>query len=147
MVLLPLLYVCEPLRANYEVYGPRQHIRSYEYYPEDERVAPVVPVEHYDPLHVEEERAHEEEGDDDLEDGDEEEDVLEGLVLVGRQGDRVDEVDDHNEDEGGDHEDLDLPLQEGVVVPMDEDKQVVHPRRSQLQGGRVTISSRAGRSR
>ena len=134
----------EPLRANYEVYRPWQHIRGYEYYPEDEGIPAIVLVEHYDPLDVEEEGAHEQERDYDLEDGDEEEDVLEGLVLIGRQGDRVDEVNDHNKDEGGDHEDLDLPLQEGVVIPVDEDKQVVHPRRSQHQVGLPLVWEQIG---
>ena len=137
----------EPLRANHEVYRPWQHIRSYEDYPEDEGIAAIVLVEHYDPLNVEEEWAHEQERDYDLEDRYEEEDILKSYVLIGRQRDRVHEVDDHNEDEGSDHEDLDLPLKKGVIVSMNEDQQVVHPTSSKHQTVPLTISSRADRSR
>ena len=37
-------------------------------------------------------------------------DVFEGLVIVRRQGDRVDKVDDHYEYNRGHHENLDLSL-------------------------------------
>lgn len=88
----------EPLRANYEVYWPWQHISSYEDYPEDKGIASIILVEHYNSLDVEEEWAHKQERDYDLEDRDEEEDVLESPVLIGRQRDRVHEVNNHNKD-------------------------------------------------
>ena len=58
--------------SDEEVEGPSQQIAADEDYAEDEGVSAILLIEHYDPLHVEQEGTHQQQGHDYLEDCDEE---------------------------------------------------------------------------